>query len=114
MGGPISTMSNANRYHDLRNLHPFPSPRTSEPPGGGYVFSPQDQGGNDAVDSDANTTTGVTAPETLASRETNLTVEAGLYKKAALGDFVWDDTNANGIQDAGKLGIPHVTVTLNA
>ncbi|MDE9799885.1 SdrD B-like domain-containing protein [Staphylococcus delphini] len=29
-----------------------------------------------------------------------------------LGDKVWDDTNKNGIQDAGELGIPGVKVTL--
>jgi hypothetical protein len=33
-------------------------------------------------------------------------------KLAALGDFVWNDVNANGIQDAGEPGIPGVTVTL--
>ncbi|MGA7192287.1 MAG: SdrD B-like domain-containing protein, partial [Anaerolineales bacterium] len=31
---------------------------------------------------------------------------------AALGDYVWDDANHNGIQDAGENGIGGVTVTL--
>jgi LPXTG-site transpeptidase (sortase) family protein len=31
---------------------------------------------------------------------------------AAIGDFVWNDVNANGIQDAGEAGIPNVTVHL--
>lgn len=44
----------------------------------GFVFSPADQGANDAVDSDANTTTGMTGCYTLAEGETNLTVDAGL------------------------------------
>jgi uncharacterized repeat protein (TIGR01451 family) len=30
-----------------------------------------------------------------------------------LGDLVWDDTNSNGIQDAGEPGVPGVTVQLN-
>ncbi len=30
----------------------------------------------------------------------------------AIGDFVWNDTNMNGIQDAGELGIPNVKVRL--
>ncbi len=30
-----------------------------------------------------------------------------------IGDFVWNDTNANGIQDAGEAGIPGQTVTLS-
>ena len=31
---------------------------------------------------------------------------------AALGDFVWLDTNFNGIQDAGEIGVANVTVRL--
>jgi hypothetical protein len=31
---------------------------------------------------------------------------------ASLGDFVWEDTNKNGIQDPGEPGIPGVTVKL--
>jgi hypothetical protein len=29
-----------------------------------------------------------------------------------VGDFVWSDDNANGIQDPGEGGIPQITVTL--
>ncbi len=35
-----------------------------------------------------------------------------LQELAALGDFVWYDTNGNGIQDDGEPGIPGVTVIL--
>jgi protocatechuate 3,4-dioxygenase beta subunit len=78
---------------------------------GGYVFTSQDVG-NDASDSDANTSTGKTGNYTLASGQNNTTVDAGLYRPAALGDFVWHDTNANGIQDGGEAGISGVTVKL--
>jgi len=30
----------------------------------------------------------------------------------SIGDFVWQDTNGNGVQDVGEPGIPNVTVTL--
>ena len=30
----------------------------------------------------------------------------------SIGDFVWDDTNRNGIQDAGEPGIPNVHLQL--
>jgi protocatechuate 3,4-dioxygenase beta subunit len=76
----------------------------------GYVFTTVDVGDN-AADSDAQTD-GSTICVTLLSGETNLTVDAGLYKAAALGDFVWEDLNANGVQDAGEPGIPGVTVNL--
>lgn len=76
----------------------------------GYVFTTVDVGDN-AADSDAQTD-GSTICVTLLSGDTNLTVDAGLYKAAALGDFVWEDLNANGVQDAGEPGIPGVTVNL--
>ncbi len=79
----------------------------------GYVFSPKNKGGDATLDSDADTTSGLTGPVTLASGENNLTVDAGLYASVTIGDFVWNDANANGIQDAGELGISGVTVTLS-
>ncbi|MCX6926643.1 MAG: C25 family cysteine peptidase, partial [Verrucomicrobia bacterium] len=30
-----------------------------------------------------------------------------------IGDYVWDDSNANGVQDTGELGIAEVTLTLS-
>ena len=79
---------------------------------GGYMFSPQDQGGDDTVDSDADTTTGVAATTTLSPGENDTTWDAGLTPLASIGDFVWNDVNADGIQDAGELGIGGVTVDL--
>jgi LPXTG-site transpeptidase (sortase) family protein len=78
----------------------------------GYVISPQNQGADDGLDSDANPTTGITATTTLVAGENDLTWDAGMYQLALLGDFVWNDANANGIQDAGEAGIPNVTVRL--
>ena len=66
--------------------------------------------GGDAIDSDS--VGGTTGDYTLAGGETNLTVDAGFYRLAALGDFVWKDTNSNGVQDAGEPGIQGVLVTL--
>ncbi|BAZ31918.1 hypothetical protein NIES4074_43910 [Cylindrospermum sp. NIES-4074] len=79
----------------------------------GFNFTQQDALSNDAVDSDANFTTGKSQIITLASGENNTTIDAGLYKPASIGDFVWEDKNANGIQDAGDNGIAGVKVTLN-
>ena len=78
----------------------------------GYSFSPQDQGANDATDSDANTTTGKTITTNLVSGENDLTWDAGLYQTASIGDKVFLDANANGIQDAGEAGVEGVTVNL--
>jgi hypothetical protein len=79
-------------------------------------FTTKDANGNasDAQDSDADKTTGKIGSYTLASGEQNLTVDAGIVPvpKAHLGDFVFEDKNGNGIQDAGEPGIAGVTVTL--
>ncbi len=81
----------------------------------GYVFTTQNTG-YDATDSDANRTTGKSEPcVTLGSREINLTVDAGLVKSCngTIGDFVWNDVNRNGIQEAGEPGIAGVVLTLS-
>ena len=81
----------------------------------GYVASPQDQGG-DALDSDADPATGLTIPTTLVEGENDLTWDLGLHQDASLlaslGDFVWRDADADGVQDVGELGVPSVVVTL--
>lgn len=79
----------------------------------GYAFSPKDQGSNDAVDSDADLLTGKTICTTLSPSENDMTWDAGIYIcMNTLGDFVWRDKNANGIQDAGEPGIQGVVVEL--
>lgn len=39
-------------------------------------------------------------------------VDAGLYRKASVGDKVWMDFNNNGLQDSGDRGVANVTVKL--
>lgn len=44
-----------------------------------------------------------------------LTIDVGLVPPPdALGDFVWNDVNHNGVQDAGEPGIAGVTVTVGS
>ena len=50
---------------------------------------------------------------TVSAGATNATADFGYYKTpAVLGNFVWDDLNGNGIQDAGEPGLNGVLVTL--
>ncbi|MEI2671822.1 MAG: SdrD B-like domain-containing protein [Marmoricola sp.] len=90
-------------------------------PSGYEGFTDPDQGSDDTVDSDANKTTGKTGQVTIdANNPNNLTLDAGLVKEevvepvclGSIGDRVWEDTNRNGIQDAGEPGVDGVTVTL--
>ncbi len=77
-----------------------------------YIFTIADAT-SDSNDSDANVSTGETPCTTLSMGESDQTWDAGIYlPNAAVGDFVWDDTNEDGIQDGGELGISGVTVTL--
>ena len=78
----------------------------------GYGFSPQDRGGNDALDSDANPATGVMATTTLTSGENDTTWDAGLYQPVSIGSYIWNDANGNGIQDDGQAGLEGATVSL--
>jgi uncharacterized repeat protein (TIGR01451 family) len=50
----------------------------------GFVFSPKDQGSNDALDSDADTATGRTANVTLNSAQSYLDLDAGIYPRIDL------------------------------
>ncbi|MCP3996903.1 MAG: DUF11 domain-containing protein, partial [bacterium] len=77
---------------------------------GSYVFTPANSGGDDTVDSDADTASGLTASVTVASGETDDTIDAGAYVPVTIGDFVWTDTNGDGNQDGGELGLGGVTV----
>ncbi len=58
-----------------------------------------------------------TATAPLAEGENRTDVDFG-YQPAtppllgSIGDFVWQDTNGDGVQDAGEPGIANVTVTL--
>ena len=82
----------------------------------GWTRSPQDSNGNtdEAVDSDADVSTGRTAVTTLVAGENDLTWDAGLYYTASVGDRMWEDLNHNGLQDAGEPGVGGVIVTLFA
>lgn len=77
-----------------------------------YIVTPKDKGTNDASDSDIEPGTNMTGTYTLTNGQSNLTVDAGIYRPACIGDFVFVDTNKNGIQDIGEIGYANVPVTL--
>ncbi|WP_287464225.1 SdrD B-like domain-containing protein, partial [Accumulibacter sp.] len=82
----------------------------------GYLFTVRDAGGDDSLDSDVGTTggsgSGFSGPIILPPGQTNLTVDAGLYRKAVLGDRVWLDRDNDGIQDSNEKGVSNVGVRL--
>jgi SdrD B-like domain len=61
---------------------------------------------------DSNLSPSATTPATLASGGADNTIDFGYYKPVKIGDFVWVDSNGNGIQDSGEPGIAGVVLTL--
>ncbi|HFQ93598.1 MAG TPA: DUF11 domain-containing protein, partial [Anaerolineae bacterium] len=98
-------------YYLFDNLMPGDYYVEFAPPAG-YAITLPDQGSDDALDSDADRTTGAAITTTLTSGENDLTWDAGLYQYASIGDYVWLDSNANGVQEYGELGIENVLVAL--
>ncbi|HEY0733863.1 MAG TPA: SdrD B-like domain-containing protein [Herpetosiphonaceae bacterium] len=77
----------------------------------GYNVTPQDQGGNDNLDSDADAN-GQTATFAMAIGQVRNEIDAGLYRPAIVGDTVYLDVDRDGIQDTGEPGIANVQVRL--
>lgn len=64
---------------------------------------------NDFVQSD---TYLASATVNLATETHPLTVDAGFYSKVSVGDYVWADTNGNGLQDSFEDGLAGASVSL--
>ncbi len=107
-----TTITDQNGKYEFKNLNPgYYKVRFLL--NGNYKFTLKNIGSDINKDSDANTIDGKTACEELISGENNVTYDAGVYIPAQIGNFVWEDLNANGIQETGETGIKNVAVILN-
>ena len=77
----------------------------------GYQLTMQDVG-SDNLDSDMNPADGTTVLTTLDPGENDPNWDAGMYLPASIGDYVWDDVNADGLQDTGETGLVAIVVHL--
>jgi SdrD B-like domain/Secretion system C-terminal sorting domain len=121
-----TTITDANGNYIFNNLPVSTTYVVGFTPPSGTVFT-ADGGttpGDATVNSDVNATLGsanygksgpVTTGTAIAPTQIK-GIDAGIKTQAAntasLGDFVWNDLNSNGTQDAGEPGIPNVTVNL--
>ncbi len=105
-----TTTTDATGHYLFGNLNPADYKVQVVAPSGWFVTR-RDQGANDALDSDVDAT-GTTAITHLDPGEKDLSWDAGLYRKASVGDKVWEDKNHNGLQDVGEPGVGNVRVTL--
>ena len=88
---------------------------TSSIPANLQLSSKQDIGANDTIDSDFNPTTGLSDKIVIdiISTKNVLYIDGALFSNlGSIGDFVWKDTNNNGLQDIGELGVKGVKVDL--
>lgn len=87
----------------------------------GQSFSSSDSGSDDTVDSDVDTG-GFTNVLELGTGEIYNNIDAGICNSpctppapsgsASIGNFIWNDSNSNGLQDMGELGASGVSITL--
>ncbi len=77
-----TTTTNGNGAYQFKDVVPGDYFVSLVPPPG-YVFSPQDQGVNELVDSDTDTRTAETIPVTLVAGENGLTFTTGIYSPVA-------------------------------
>ncbi|MBK6977566.1 MAG: hypothetical protein IPH28_11110 [Cytophagaceae bacterium] len=102
-GNPVTltTTTDATGKYEFTNVKPGTYTVTFTKPAD-YTTTDPNQGTDDTKDSDADKTTGTTQSVTVVSGEENKTLDAGYFKPAKLGDYVWEDKNYNGIQDSGE------------
>ncbi|MEM8907781.1 MAG: SdrD B-like domain-containing protein, partial [Bacteroidota bacterium] len=87
---------------------------TTSPGGQDYVWTTANAAAaTSTTDSDVVPTSGqINAFAFDASTGDNLTLDGGLIPVADIGDFVWEDTDLDGIQDPSETGIANVKVVL--
>jgi len=120
-----TTTTDENGYYAFTGLVPnsdytvqFPSTVTVD--GNKYVLTAPIQGGDSAADSNPDQVTGE-APVTTPLTGNNLgtpgdaddpTIDAGYTPVVSIGDYVWIDSDGDGVQDAGEAPVAGATVTL--
>jgi len=107
----VSTTTDASGNYLFKDLLPGMQYQLTFGKPDDMLFTRKDSGA-DASDSDADQASGKSQVLTLASGQYNDSVDAGVYANASIGDRLWIDTNANGIQDDGATGLAGRTVTL--
>ncbi len=104
----------ANGFYTFVNLVPGQYKITVTLPSG-FVFTDSFKGGDVTKDSNVNPANGVSDCRNLVAGQYDDTVDVGAHKPApaAIGNFIWNDANSNGVQEATEPGISGATVSLS-
>lgn len=105
-----STVTDGDGRYEFRNLW-YGEYHVEVDVPAGYLASPRNQGSDDSRDSDIDSA-GVMAETLLDPREHDPRWDAGLYRRASIGNLVWEDLDGDGIRDPGEPGVGGVTVRL--
>lgn len=118
-GNPIGTLASGGAGdYSFQNLKPGTYKLTFTAPGGFFPSSLDAAGGptdlTDATnDSDVDQGNGnMTFDIEIVSNEDELDIDGGFYQPVKIGNWAWHDANADGIQDAGEIGVVGVTVEI--
>ncbi|PTJ27648.1 hypothetical protein BU035_06825, partial [Staphylococcus simulans] len=113
-GSTVTTTTDGNGNYEFTNLPNGDYTITFETPEGYEPTTPNV--GNPELDSNGTTTT------VTVNNGDDKTIDSGFYKPTVeptpvpatynLGDYVWEDSNKDGIQNSNEVGIEGVTVTL--
>jgi SdrD B-like domain len=107
-----SDATNASFVYEFLNV-PVGKYYVKAAPGVSYILAPNGQGGDTTVDSDFAPATLNSSLLTVAANVAIDNIDAGLVSgSASVGDRVWNDVNANGVQDAGEAGLAGARVRL--
>ncbi|MFK7886530.1 MAG: SdrD B-like domain-containing protein [Gammaproteobacteria bacterium] len=82
----------------------------------GFRYCPANLGNDVTRDSNADPSTGLTGAIELGLNQGASQLDAGIVAldESQIGDRVWEDVNANGIQDVGEPGLHKVKVSLHS
>lgn len=113
-----TTVSDGRGYYEFAGL-PAAGYTLEFIPRDGYMRSPQNSGGNPAIDSDPALVTGLVSVKVSAGQTLD-NIDAGFHiiadnpaaLVASIGSTVWFDNNQDGTKNPGELGIPGVIVKL--
>ena len=104
-----TTTTDANGNYVFANLPPGSYKVTAATPSG-YVSTSASVGSDPAVDSSTGT---ATSASLTADGTSDLTLDFGFrLPKVGVGDFVWFDTDRDGIQDGGEPGLAGLTISI--
>ncbi|NPA50590.1 MAG: hypothetical protein GXO02_03055, partial [Epsilonproteobacteria bacterium] len=104
--------SDENGHYKFCNLLPGRSYKVKiTPPLSNYFVTKNDIGSN-SLDNDIGYDLTSLESITLLSGEEYLDLDGGFFRYASLGDYIWLDTNLNGIQDKDEFAIVGIKIEL--